>query len=91
MNKRWLIALAIALAWAVLVVTMRRREYLTNVPPPTTASLASQVTQLSSKVDEHDQEISALQSQVKSANDAVQRGQAQVAAAQAGVSTLVTG
>jgi len=91
MNKRWLIALAIVVAWAALVVTLRRRECLTNVPPPTTASLASQITQLSTKVDEHDQEISALQSQVKGANDAVQQGQAQVAAAQAGVSTLITG
>lgn len=91
MNKRWLIALALAVLWASLVITMRRREYLTNVPPPTTAALASQVTQLAEKVDEHDTEITALQSQVKSANDAVKQGQAQVAAAQAGVSALIPG
>lgn len=91
MNKRWLIALALAILWACIVMTARRREYLTNVPPPTTAALASQVSQLTERVDEHDTEIAGIQSQVKSANDAVKQGQAQVAAAQAGVSALIPG
>lgn len=91
MNKRWLVAIALAVVWVCIVMTARRREYLTNVPPPTTAALASQVTQLAERVDEHDTEISALQTQVKSANDAVKQGQSQVAAAQAGVSALIPG
>jgi peptidoglycan hydrolase CwlO-like protein len=91
MNKRWLIALAIAVLWAGIVVTMRRREFLTNVPPPTTSSLAAQVTELSNRVDEHDTEIAGIQSQIKSASDSIKQGQAQVAAAQAGISTLIPG
>jgi hypothetical protein len=92
MNRRWLYALAIVIAWTFLVLMSRNREHQTNISPPpvpTLAGLFTQVQSLSNQVDKQQDEIDQLQSQNNATQQQINQSQAQVAAASAGLSATV--
>lgn len=87
-------ALAIVFAWAFLVityVTLKRREHLENIPPPTTQALSGQMTLLSNRVTAAEEHIKSLEAKVDGAASDVEAGKTAVAAAQGGIQSTVIG
>ena len=84
MNKRWVWVLVALLFW-LAIVYFYGREHFTPIPPPTTASLAAEVSSLSTRLDENEEQMQKLQATADDAQKQIAQGKAQVAAAQAGL------
>jgi|694.fasta_scaffold03851_20 peptidoglycan hydrolase CwlO-like protein len=84
MNKRWVWVLVALLLW-LAIVYFYGREHFTSIPPPTTASLAAEVSSLTTRLDENEEQLQKLQATADDAQKQIAQGKAQVAAAQAGL------
>lgn len=90
MNKRWVWVLVALLFW-LAIVCFYGREHFTPIPPPTTASLAAEVSSLSTRLDGDEEQLQKLQSTADDAQKQIAEGKAQVAAAQAGLQLTMNG
>jgi len=90
MNKRWVWVLIPLLFW-LAIVYFYGREHFTPIPPPTTASLAAEVSSLTTRLDANEEQMQKLQATADDAQKQIAQGKAQVAAAQAGLQLSLNG